>query len=869
MTTLLEREGLLAQLGAQWSQACAGPGRIVLVEGEAGIGKTSVLRAFARSLHDDGARVAWGACEALLTPRALGALDDIAQQCGGVLKQAVQSGAERHRLFVAFVDLLAERPTLAVLEDLHWADEATLDLLRYAGRRIARTRSMLVASFRNDELVPSHPLRAVLGDLATSGALRLAPAPLSLNAVRRLSDGIDVDVTELHRKTGGNPFFVTEVLASRSHGVPATVQDAVHARAARLAPSARAVLDAAAVAGPRVEGWLLRELTAAESDAIDECLATGVMRADAACFEFRHELARQAVIAAMTPTRAQSLHRMALQALEARAGSSAARLALHAGAAGDGDAVRRWAPIAAREAAARGAHRQAAAHWAAAMEHAESAAERAALLDEYAVEAQTSGSLDESIAARGEAARLWREQGHPDRAAVSLARLALHYTLAARNADAETTMRDARALVADSGGTPAAFVVQRCAAGLHMMDNDGEEALALAAPALADAERRQDEEEIIEGHLVIGLAWFCVDRVDAAIEHLERSRALAERTGRDRSVARVLANLGSVCTVALHLDRAEHALRRGIEFCADRDLDAPRLYQVAWLAQVALLRGRWDEAATAAQEVIGERRAATIARIMALITLGRLCARRGDPGVWAVLDEARDLAERTGAIQRLAPMHAARAEAAWLEGRTEDAAREAAACLPLARTKHHAGYVAELLAWVRRCGAEPTIPVACADHPCALEAAGRWQDAASAWRALDCPYETARALADGDEAAQREALALLAQLGARPLIERLHRRLRAAGVRGLPRGPRASTEAHPSGLTSKEVAVLALLASGLRNKEITARLNRSTRTIDHHMQAIFAKLGAATRAEAVSAAFRIGVATPDVQRRPT
>ncbi len=864
MTTLLERESPLAQLDAQWAQARAATGRLVLVEGEAGIGKTSLLRAFAQSLQGD-ARVAWGGCEALLTPRPLGALDDIASQCGGALQAALQSGAERHRLFVAFINALAERPTLAVIEDLHWADEATLDLLRYAGRRIARTQSLLVASFRSDELVPTHPLRAVLGDLATSGALRLALKALSPDAVRVLSGGHDIDVTELHHKTGGNPFFVTEVLASRSPGVPATVQDAVLARAARLAPSARAVLDAAAVAGPRVEPWLLHELTAAESDAIDECLATGVMRMDAGAFEFRHELARQAVIGALTPTRAMSLHRMVLQALEPRAGASAARLALHADAAADSEAVRRWAPVAAREAAARGAHRQAAAHWAGAIRHTESVAERAALLDEYAIEAQTSGSLDEAIAARRDAARLWREQGHADRAAVTLARLALHYTLAGRNADAEATMRDARALAAAHGGTPAGFIVQRCAAALQMMDSEGDEGIALAAPALADAEQRQDTDEIIEGHLTIGLGWFCVDRADDGIRHLERALVLAERTGRDRSVARVLANLGSCCAEALRLDEAESALRRGIDFCADRDLDAPRSYQMAWLAQVMLLRGRWDEAAEAAQEVIGERRATPIARIMALIALGRLRARRGEAEVWPVLDEARELAQRTGAIQRLAPMHAARAEAAWLEGRTDEVAREAAACLPLARTKHHAGYVAELLAWLRRGGAQPSVPQACANHPCALEAAGRWRDAAQAWRALGCPYETARALADGNEAAQREALALLEPLGARPLIERVCQRLRAAGVRGLPRGPRASTQGHPAGLTGKELAVLALLAAGLRNKEIALRLNRSTRTIDHHLQAIFAKLGVATRAEAVGMAFRLGVAKPDVR----
>ena len=311
---LLERDELLAQLHAQWTGACAGPGRLVFVEGEAGIGKTTLLRAFARSLQGDALvpLVHWGACEAMLTPRPLAPLDDIALASGGPLRALQGSSNERHRLFVAFVDLLAQQPSLAVLEDLHWADEATLDLLRYAGRRIARTRSLLVASFRSDELVPAHPLRTVLGDLATSGALRLAPPPLSIDAVRSLCAPHGWDAAELHLKTGGNPFFVTEVLASGDHGVPATVQDAVLARAARLSPSARAVLDAAAVAGPRIEPWLLQALTAAESTAIDECLATGVLFADAASFAFRHELARQAVLQAMTPTRVASLHRLVL-----------------------------------------------------------------------------------------------------------------------------------------------------------------------------------------------------------------------------------------------------------------------------------------------------------------------------------------------------------------------------------------------------------------------------------------------------------------------------------------------------------------------------------------------------------------------------
>ena len=221
--------------------------------------------------------------------------------------------------------------------------------------------------------------------------------------------------------------------------MPATVQDAVVARAARLSPSARAVLDAAGVAGPRVEPWLLQELTAAESSSIDECQATCVLRADPSAFSFRHELARHPVLKAMTPTRAMSLHRLVLQALllPRASGADAARLAHHADGAGDARAVRHWAPVAARAAAAQGAHRQATEHLTIALKHAETPGERAALLDEYALEAQMSGGQEAAIAAQREAAQLWCVQGDTASAAVSSARLSLLFVLAARNAEGE------------------------------------------------------------------------------------------------------------------------------------------------------------------------------------------------------------------------------------------------------------------------------------------------------------------------------------------------------------------------------------------------------------------------------------------------
>jgi len=891
---LLERETLLHQLTNEWSLASAGAGRLVLVEGEAGIGKTSLVRAFARSL-DRQAPVFAGACEALQTPRPLGALDDIALQAGGALKTLVDTGGPRHRVFVAFVELLRAQPALVVLEDLHWADEATLDLLRYAGRRIAGTRSLLVGTYRSDELVPTHPLRAVLGDLATAGPVHLAPPPLSAEAVRSLCRGQDVDALEVHGRTGGNPFFVTEVLAAPGAQVPTTVQDAVLARAGRLSLSARAVLDFAAIAGPRVEATVLAALAAAESAAIEEGLATGVLCADGGAITFRHELARQAVLRAMAPTRAMSLHRMTLGVLLAKAIPNAlSRLARHAEGAGDAEAVRHWAPLAAREAAARGAHVQAAQHWARALAHTEGDAARALVLDPYADELRACGMTEAAADARGQAARLWRSSGDAPRAIRSFVELARLQLLSSCPDLARRSLQSARALLA-APGTPLegaaadAIEAQRaqidlCEADVLRHTLDFQAAVALAAPVLAHAERQAEQYAgrhaeqhaeqrasralLIDALSTLGAALIGAGRGDEGIACLERGLSLAEGAGADLWAARFSSNLAMGCMSLLRLREAEAYLRRGTEWCADKDLDAPRLFQLSLQAGLHLMLGRWAEAGAEALEVIGHPRSMAIARVRAHMVLGRLRARRGEAGAREALAEARTLGG--DGVGSALSSHLAEAERAWHEGRADDVAREAAAGLALMQGKALRGPVIELLVWRRLSGAadEGATPDA-GDHPGILEAAGRWQEAASRWRELGCPFETARALTQGDDNAQREALAIAESLGARPLAERLRRLLRAAGARGVPRGPRAATLLHPAGLTTKEVAVLSLLAAGLRNKEIAARLRRSPRTIDHHLESIFCKLDVATRAEAVGAAFRLGVVAPDSETSAT
>jgi ATP/maltotriose-dependent transcriptional regulator MalT len=501
-----------------------------------------------------------------------------------------------------------------------------------------------------------------------------------------------------------------------------------------------------------------------------------------------------------------------------------------------------------------------------ALQYASLAAERARMLDAYAASAHWSGQMDRAIAARRDAARLWREAGERGAAAASLAEQATMCMLSGQRAQSQAALDEARSLFAAQPDAPGARCVHDAAAWLRLTNGDAAGAAVQAEQALVAAQRAGDSSAVVANLKTLGNALMMLGRVSEGAEHLERGFAAALERHDEGSAAQMLAGLGIGFANALQLAHAEKHARRGIEFCGERDLDAPRLFQTATLAHVLLLQGRWDEAAATALAVVADARTTVIARIAALTVLGRLRSRRGEAGAWALLDEARALAVDAGAVRMVGPARA-RAEAAWIEDRNDSAVQEAAAVPIAALAQHPAWWTAELLMWQRLAGADAVpVPEFCAQHPCVLEATGRWREAAEAWRAHGCPFETARALMQGDEGAQREALAAFEALGARPLAERVRRRLREMGARDLPRGPRESTRQHPAGLTSKEVAVLALLASGLRNKEIAQRLHRSPRTVDHHLQAIFAKLAVSSRLEAVSAAQRLGVVPPQPAR---
>jgi DNA-binding CsgD family transcriptional regulator len=858
---LVERDTLLAALESRL-QGVAVSGHVMLVAGEAGVGKSSLLRELARRHAASGGGVWWGACDALGTPHPLAPLFDIARDTRP--RFAAAMAGPRPALFDAVLDELrhAPGPLLWVVEDTHWADDATLDLLTFVGRRIERTRALLAVSYRDDEVGATHPLRRVLGELP-AGARSLVPVPrLTAAAVQTLAARAGRRADGVFEATQGNAFFVTEVLRDEAAptAVPHSVRDVVLARYARLPERVQALLSAVAVVPGRAERWLVDALVAPSLDELEAALASGLLVADGDFLAYRHELGRVAVESALSAPAAQAWHARLLTALVAREGTAPARLVHHAVRAGDGAAVARHGTLAAEEAQRRGAHREHHAQRVAVLRHGATcdAAELEARLWGYASAAGPVGDLQGHLQALQQLTAMALARGDRNAAAVARARQASPLVGLLRHDQARAATQDAMAML-HGALSPAHADVWAQHSWQLMLDRDCADSIARGRVAIALAEALGDRTVAERAQTCTGGALLFVD-FDAGVRLLQDLRERRRRRGDGFAEAQTLQMLGSGAGELMALDLAETCLRSCIALCEPQDWNDT--YGRAWLALCAVLRGRWSEAAALAQEAIEASTSSDMTRLMAWLALARMRLRRGDPGVADALARAQALAAHSGTLQRLAPAACLQAEVAWAQG---DAAAVVAAVtpvLPLAQAKRHPWFVGEMAWWLQRAGHSPDpLPQPLA-LPYALQLAGRWREAADAWAALGCPFEQARALADGDAQARREALTLAESVGALPLAERLRRDLLRAGVRGLPRGPRAGTEAHPAGLTVAEQRVLALMGAGLRNADIAERLHRSVRTVDHQVAAVLAKLGANGRAEAVDRARREGWLDP-------
>ena len=852
---LIGRDREMTALLSLAEDAARGNGRLVFLEGEAGAGKTALATAFCAALPEQ-VIVRRGTADHLSTPAALGPLIDAFP----VLAELVRSAApiDRSRLFRQVRAIVSESASVLLLEDLHWADEATCDLLRFLARRLEGLPLLVLATFRDDEVTAHHPLSLVIGDVGSAPRItRITLRGLSQAGVAELvaATGSSVDPVGLFARTDGNPFFVTEIIAGEADAVPRTIRDAVLARASRLSPAARQALSAAAVLGRRAPVRLVAAVAEQPTSAIDECITRGVLVDGGGGVVFRHELARLAVEQALGPGARADLHARALHELLVHDPTDARSLAHHASECGDEGLVIEYATRAGEGAARLGAHREAAAHYRRALRVPNAPDEvRAALFESLSYECYLTDELAEAVAARRRSLELHELAG--DTAAVGaaqrwLSRLSWFMGLAD---DSERYGRAAVAALQPLGGGHELAMAYSNLAQLRMLAHDVVEALDWGDRALALARELDDRDVEIHALNNTGTALLRGEDPAEGRRRLTRSLDLALADNAHEHAARAYTNLGFAAVEDRRWTDADHYLQAGIAYCNEHDLDSWSNYMSATLAVSLAERGRYDDALEITSDLLAHSRLAAITRIPASVVAAQIGARRGVAD-HDLLAQARDLAVATAEVQRLIPVAAARAEATWLTGDIAAIVAEVDLAWAAAVAHPDPWALGELTWWLKLANVERTAPIALAP-PFDLMVRERWVDAASVWQDLDCRPWAALCLGLGSDLdGVRKALTTFDDLRTPGVRDAVLRYRREHGLAS-PRNPRTSSRNNPAQLTFRELEVLRLVSEGLSNLEVAHQLFISEKTVGHHMSAVLRKLDQPTRARAVAHAIR-------------
>ncbi len=849
---LPERDAELGRLHRLLGELDPFGGRVVLVRGEAGIGKTALISQFIDETRDE-VHVLVGVCDDLLTPQPLGPVWDVARQDPSLV--APLSGGDRRGVMEALLGLLARRlrPTVLVFEDMQWADEATLDVTRFLGRRIGHTNGLLVLSYRDGEIDTDHPLRIVIGELPPQLLERIRLSRLSGETVADMVRDTDLDVDEVVSLTGGNPLFVTEVLAWGVGRVPASVQDSVLARAAKVSTGARRLLDLISVIPGGADRALVEAILDPGSDEISTCERRGLLRTSDDKVSFRHELARRAVESALSPDERRRLNQRVLDEIADRA--DPAVLVHHAREAGDGAAIIEFAPRAARAAMAAESHREALGHFRALEPYLDGIveADRASILEDRArteLYVDAKGALDTLT----RAIDLYRSADSERDLARALAFAVRLYELGGRPRDAEACSVEAVAILEKHGpSTDLAFAVSQ-QAWLTLFQEPGERVVALADRAISIAEAVDDEQTIIHSLNTKGCQMLrCGEPAGMGV--LEECRRRAAEHGFPFEETRALSNMADWAVEALELDRASDLALRSRETSVRHEMPVQEAYAQSQLAGILLLRGDW----TAAKDSISDVQSASHdVELIVIVALGKLQARMGRPEARTTIERGWSRAQTHAELQYLSYTAAAVAEYQWLTG--EDDPHRIGTLHDVLQATAQVGKdlsAGALAFWLWKLGHLPTIPDSIAE-PFRLAIVGEHAEAAAIWEEKGMPYEQALALMHGDEAEQLRALHILEELGASATAGRVRKSLLDMGVRA-PRGKAVTTRGHPASLTARQAEVLDLLAEGLSNPEIADRLFISTHTAENHVAAILMKLDATDRHAAVDAARNRGL----------
>ena len=848
---LLERDHELQTLADELDELGLSGGKVVLVRGEAGMGKSALVRAFAAS-HAQTAHILMGSCDDLLTPQPLGPFWDMARSEPSLL-EPLRAG-DRPAVLDTVLDLLSSslRPTVIIIEDTHWADEATLDAIKYVGRRIGSTNGMLLLTYRDGEVDYDHPLRGVVGELPPPSVVRMQLHGLSLDAVASIVGDSGLDALEVVAATDGNPFLVSEWVSTGADRVPPSVQDSVMARVAKLSPLAQDALKVLAVMPEDVQLANVAALTGAQEDMVAECERRGLLAVDGEFVVFRHELIRQAVESALGSSERIQLNQQVLDAL----GSAAdpAVLVHHAREANDVGRLIEFAPRAAAAASALGSHREAVAHYRQLTPYLDTLGpeSRAPILEAWSREEFLTDHLEEALHLNQLVVGTYRDLKDTRGESRNLAEAAHLQENLGRRDLAEQLSEQAIDVLGPDPERSDLIVAVDMQSYLSWMSGDWPRAMDLIERALQLADG-VDERVFIRALNHRGVAKAITDYpdgIDDLVEANERAAAADEWY----EEVRALTNSGWMAAEARDLGFALESVRKAGTLAERYEIAIVGVYAAALEARILDWQGHWEEAENVARDQLYS---SALPLMVALPVIGSIEARTGREAARSTLDRAWDVSSMASEYQRLGPSAVAAAEYAWLTGEQlvdDDSLRRVIDSGIKRGFQWSPGALAVWL-WKRKVIERAPEGIA---EPFRLLIEGDAAAAAARWEKIGCPYDQAIALSHGGHEDQLAAHALLEDLGASAVAAKLRQELRQEGV-AVPRtGPRR-VESPASGLTARQSEVLHLLDEDLSNIEIADRLFVSPRTVEHHVSAILGKLDVQTRDEAVVQARAAGL----------
>jgi DNA-binding CsgD family transcriptional regulator len=847
---LLERGREVDALSRVLAAAAGGGGQGVAVTGEPGVGKSALVESVCAGAR--GLRVLRSGCDPLVTPRPLGPFRDLLAHLRPMDRNAPLAVACE----AAFEALRAE-PTVLVVEDVHWVDAASVEVLRFLVRRLDAMPCALVVTYRDDEIGAQHSARPLLGDFAVLDRLTtLRLAPLSVDGVGLLLDGSGLDASTVHGLTGGNPFFVAEVAKDPDRPLPATVRDAVLARTAGIAAADLEVLQLAAAAPDRLDDRVLPAL-GVDLPTLWRLHDTGLLLRNRHGLVFRHELARLALESTIPAGGAARLHARLLDALERIEPRDPAVLTHHAVAAADAPRAARYAQDAAEEAARAGSHSDAVAflHIAASNVDGAYPGQRAKVLTRLAYEQYMTSRLDAAIGSASATFSLWRAADDPAGLSAAHESCALFEYYSARRLRAEEHADRAAAVTSVQAGAQYghALLIQGY---LAYHQNRFERARALMAGAGPIARSLGDDALDLRSRLMRAM----IDHADAKAGARQRLLSLIEEAkadGLDELASAGYSNLAYHDVEQRRLAGAREVLGTSLAFTIERDIPICNHWQTAVRARLGLLQGDWDAAAEDSATVLG--RAGMPLAAMWPHLISALLPIRRDGAANAHFDAAWDLSERLDEPLRRLPTISALAERMWLTGEPDDRVT-ADELHGVVGTPATAWVVGDLAVWLRRLGIDVEVDPGVVAEPHRLSLAGRHAEAAAWWARAGAVFDEAMALSDGDEVHHKTtAIERLDRLGATAVADRLRHSLRQRRITHVPQRPRASTRGNPGGLTNRQLDVARLVARGYTNAEIAGKLFISVKTADHHVSAVLTKLGTTNRRAIAAHAEELGL----------